>query len=322
MRPLWSGTIAFGLVSVPVHLFPANRSGGVSLRMIDDDGAPLARHYFCTLEGVPLGPDDIVRGYEVEDGAFVVVGDDELDALAPEKSQEIDLRRFVERDAIDPVLMDRAYFLTPAKGSTKAYRLLAHAMQEEGRAGIATFVMRGKEYLVAIVAGGGILRAETLRFADELRSPEDVGLAPLAEPAEAEADALLAELEGLEGDELEPGTLADRHSRRLMALVEAKLESGDDVVRAPEEGPEESAGEAPVDLMAALKASLDGGDGRGAEGRARPAADGGARAAADGSRPPALRERTKAELYRLAQERAIEGRSAMTKEELVDALEA
>src|SRR5207248_7073669 len=105
-----------------------------------------------------------------------VVTDEELERLAPEKSRDIDLRRFVEAEAIPPMYFERSYFLVPAGGSAKAYRLLAATMEETHRAGIATFVMRGKEYLVAILSENGILRAETLRFSDEIRSPEDVGL--------------------------------------------------------------------------------------------------------------------------------------------------
>ncbi|MGH7552460.1 MAG: Ku protein, partial [Longimicrobiales bacterium] len=174
-RAFWSGTITFGLVSIPVNLFPTNRAGGFSLRMLDRDGTPLARRYFCSKEEKKLDDEDIVRGYEL-DGKYVVVTDEELEALAPDKSRDIDLRRFVDHDAIDPMYFERAYFLTPAGGSSKAYRLLAETMEDMGRAGIATFVMRGKEYLVAIIAEDGVLRAETLRYHDELRSIDDVGL--------------------------------------------------------------------------------------------------------------------------------------------------
>lgn len=114
-----------------------------------------------------------MRGYEVEKDRFILVDDEELVALAPEKSQEIDLKRFVELSEIDPVYFERAYFLAPDRDAVKAYRLLARTMEEAGRAGIATFVMRGKEYLVAIIAEQGFLRAETLRFHDELRIPGD-----------------------------------------------------------------------------------------------------------------------------------------------------
>ena len=183
-RSFWSGTIAFGLVSIPVSLYVASRSGGISLRMVDEDGTPLRRRYFCSKDGEPLEADDIVRGYEVEKDRFVIVKDEELEALAPEKSREIDLKRFVPLAQIDPIWFERGYFLAPDKGAMKAYRLLANTMEQEGRAGIATFVMRGKEYLVAIIGQQGLLRAETLRFHDELRTPDDVGL-PTLDKADA-----------------------------------------------------------------------------------------------------------------------------------------
>lgn len=112
-RPFWSGVIAFGLVSLPVSLFPANRGKSLSLKMVDDSGAPLSRRYFCEQEHKALSRDDIVRGYEVDKDRYVVVEDKELEALAPEKSQEIDLRRFVALADISPVYFERGYFLVP-----------------------------------------------------------------------------------------------------------------------------------------------------------------------------------------------------------------
>ncbi len=117
-----------------------------------------------------------MRGYEVEPGRYIAITDDELEAIAPKLSQEIDLRRFVPLSDIDPMYFERGYFLVPGKRAGKAYRLLAHIMEERQRAGIATFVMREKEYLVAITARDGLLRAESLRFADELRDAKAVGL--------------------------------------------------------------------------------------------------------------------------------------------------
>ena len=140
------------------------------------------RRYFCSADGEALTNDDIVRGYENDDGSFTIVDDEELDALAPRKSRDIDLRRFVAREEIPRQLLERPYVLAPAGESTKAYHLLAATMEKPGRAGIATFVMRGKEYLAAIFAEGGTLRAVTMRFATELRTPDDVGL-PRAAPA-------------------------------------------------------------------------------------------------------------------------------------------
>ncbi len=135
---------------MPVSLFPAARSSRTSLRMLGPDGRPLARKYFAEKTGKDLDVDEVVRGYEVTKDKFVIVTDDELERLAPEKTRDINLKQFVPADSIPPIYFERGYFLTPAAGSQKAYKLLAETMEKSELAGIATFVMRGKEYLVAI----------------------------------------------------------------------------------------------------------------------------------------------------------------------------
>src|SRR6476620_6833954 len=175
-RPFWSGTITFGLVSVPVDLYPGNRTNRAPLRMLGPKGEPLARRYFSQKTGRDLENEDMVRGYEIDKDKYVVVTDEELERLAPEQSRDIDLRRFVELPSIPPLYFDRSYFLAPSEGSEKAYRLLTETMNKEGLAGVATFVVRGKEYLVAIFPEHQILRAETMRFADEIRSPKEIGV--------------------------------------------------------------------------------------------------------------------------------------------------
>ena len=141
---IWSGIIAFGLVSLPVSLFPAQR-GKLALKMVDATGALLRRQFFCAGDNRPLERDDIVRSYEIEKYHYVVVEDEELEALEPKRSREIDLKRFVPLTSISPVYFERAYFLVPDGDTTKAYRLLARSMEDERRAGIATFVMHGKD---------------------------------------------------------------------------------------------------------------------------------------------------------------------------------
>ena len=262
-RPFWSGTISFGLVSVPVALYPGSRSVGVSLRMLAPDGTPLARRYYCPEEEIEISPDEIVRGYEVGDGRFVVVEDDELERLAPEKSRDIDLRRFVPRDDLDPRYFDRAYFLVPAGDSTKAYRLLAAVMERSGRAGIATFVMRGKEYLVALLADDGILRAETLRFPAEVRTPEAVGLPEPGKPSAGLVKAMKAAIEALAEDELAEDELADRRTERLRRLGKEKARAAGKAKAGggarSRQGRERDGDRAePPDLMKVLKWSLEG----------------------------------------------------------------
>jgi DNA end-binding protein Ku len=258
-RPFWSGTISFGLVAVPVDLYPANRRRRLSLRLLAPDGTPLARRYYSQ-QGEEVSWEEVSRGYEVEDERFVTVGDEELEALAPEKTRDIDLSRFVDAAAIDPVYFQRGYFLTPSGDSTKAYRLLAAVMEKTGRAGIATFVMRGKEYLVAIFAEGGILRAATLRFADEIRTAEDVGLPEPGKVAKKEVDRMAKAIRAAAAPGLDEDELVDEDSRRLLAVVERKREAGEDVVEAPagaeEDEDEDGEGADVIDLMEVIKRNL------------------------------------------------------------------
>jgi DNA end-binding protein Ku len=252
-RAFWSGTLSFGLVSIPVDLLPAHRSAEGALRLLDADGTPLVRRYFCPREQKQLEPDDLVHGYELGKGKVVVVTDQELEALAPKKSREIDLRRFVDRDSIDPLYFERSYFLVPGADSGKAYRLLCAVMERSGRAGIATFVMREKEYLIAIFAESGLLRAETLRFADEVRSSADVGLPKRASPDPRTLDKVRRAVAGLEQKRLSFSEFSDPHEP-LRKLAQQKYRSKRDVLRATE-SKSESGGEV-IDLMEVLRRSL------------------------------------------------------------------
>ena len=251
-RAFWSGTITFGLVSVPVDLLAAHRPRP-SLRLLDErDGAPLRREFVCPEHGKPVTSDEIVRGYPLDSDDFVVVTDEELDALQPEKTRDINLSRFVDARAIEPLYFRRTYFLVPSGRSAKAYRLLTDTMAGSGRAGIATFVMRGKEYLVAIFAQGGLLRATTLRFQDELREIEDIPLPKKTTPDPKESRHMARQIDRLAADELDPSELEDESMERLLELVKKKRARGRDVVEATV-----AAAEAPrdniVDLMKVLK---------------------------------------------------------------------
>jgi DNA end-binding protein Ku len=317
-RSFWSGTISFGLVSVPVSLFPAQRSVRVSLRMLSPDGTPLKREYFDPDTGRSLDAGDIVRGYEVEPGQYVVVSDEELDALEPQKSRDIDLRLFVDRREIDPAYFDRAYFLVPAGESTKAYRLLAETMEAEDRAGIATFVMRGKEYLIAILAENGILRAETLRFADELRAPGEIGLPDPDKVKSASVKRFEAAIRKLHAKTFDPEELHDQAAERLRELIEKKQAAGEDV-RLSGTTTAEPSGDV-IDLMEILKRSLAG-EGERKEAKRAPAKraagrKGGRKAAPGGDLDALSRE----ELYERAKQLDIPGRSGMSKQQLVKAL--
>jgi DNA end-binding protein Ku len=262
--------VSFGLVNVPVELFSAQRPGGVPLRMLGPDGAPLARQYVCPEHDRPLEPDEIVRGYEVAKGRFVVVDDAELEALAPRASRDIDLERFVPREEIDPAYFVRTYYLVPAgAGTPKAYRLLAEILDATGRAGVGRFVMRGKAYAVAVFAEAGILRAETLRFADEVRAPDALGLPEAKKVESARVRKMEKAIEALAKPGLAEGEMRDEEPERLLALARAKRRRGEGVVELPEGGTEEEEAEGVevVDLTALLKERL-----RGRRGGARKAA--------------------------------------------------
>lgn len=259
LRSFWTGTITFGLVTVPVALYSATRPRGVALKMIGPDESPVRRRYVCSKDEKVLDADEIVRGYEIEKGKFVVVSDDELEAIEPRKSREIDLRVFVDLDDIDPMYFERAYFLVPAGGTNKAYRLLAEVMEKKKQAGIATFVMRAKEYMVAILAENGILRAETLRFADELRKPSDVGLPEVPKVSAADVKKFETQI-AKHAKKVNLRELLDDYTERLEKLVAAKERKKEDIVKAPEElRDEEEGGGEVVDLLAVLSRSLGGG---------------------------------------------------------------
>lgn len=256
-QAFWSGIIAFGLVSLPVSLFPAHH-GKLALKMVDARGAPLRRQFFCAEDNSPLERDDVVRSYEIEKYHYVVVEDEELEALEPKKSREIELKRFVPVSSVNPVYFERAYFLVPDGDTTKAYRLLAKSMEDEQKAGIATFIMHGKDYLVAIIAQGGILRAETLRFHDELRTPEQVGL-PSRQAADKKMVAQMrAAIMKLMHKHFDGELLRDEQAIALQKRIADKLKSGTDVLKLPEEpAPAEGASNV-IDLMQVLKERLQG----------------------------------------------------------------
>ena len=254
-RPFWSGTLTFGLVSVPVDLYPGNRTNRAPLRMLGPGGEPLARRYFSEKSGNDLEDDDMVRGFEYDKDRYVIVTDEELERLAPEQSRDIDLRRFVPLEDIPPLYFERSYFLAPSEGSEKAYRLLSQAMQKEKLAGVATFVMRGKEYLVAIFPENEILRAETMRFSDEIRSPKEIGL-PEKKKIPAAAVKKFETLIARHSDQrLALTELKDEQTEKLLKLVEKKRKQHKDLVEV--DVPEPAEGKV-VDLMAALKKSLAG----------------------------------------------------------------
>lgn len=223
--------------------------------MIGPEGEPLSRRYFSQKSGKDLDAEEMVRGFEIDKGKYVVVTDEELERLAPDKSRDIDLRRFVGKDEIPPLLFERGYFLVPDGGSDKAYRLLAETMEKNDKAGMATFVMRGKEYLVAILAENGILLAETLRFPDEIRTPADVGLPERKKVSQAVVKRFERIIAKKARAHLSTRELKDAQTEQLMKLVAKKRARHKDVVAV--EQPEREEGKV-IDLVAVLKKSLSG----------------------------------------------------------------
>jgi DNA end-binding protein Ku len=223
--------------------------------MIGPDGQPLARRYYAEKSGKDLDADEVVRGYEIDKDKFVIVTDEELERLAPDKTRDIDLKQFVPADSIPPLYFERGYFLTPAAGSQKAYKLLAETMDKNELAGIATFVMRGKEYLVAIFSDKGILRAETMRFADELRSPADIGLPKKKEPSKATVHKFERLIANKSKKQFSPSKLEDKQTDSLLKLVKKKQANRANVVKVEEEADTDHK---VVDLVKILKQSLGG----------------------------------------------------------------
>ena len=226
--------------------------------MLGPDGQPLSRRYFSEKTERDLDADEMVRGYEIDKGKYVVITDDELERLAPEKTRDIDLKRFVPEESIPPVYFERGYFLTPAEGSEKAYKLLAQTMEKEGKAGLATFVMRGKEYLVAIFAENDILRAETMRFPDELRTPAEVGLPKKPKIPRATVAKFEKLISSKSKKQLSPRKLEDEQTERLLKLVKKKSAQRKNIVEVDTDERDDREHGKVVDLVAILRKSLAG----------------------------------------------------------------
>lgn len=255
-RAIWSGTISFGLLNVPVKLYSAVARRGISLREIrESDGARIKHRRVAegTDEEVPYG--EIVKAFEITPDRYVPIGKDEISALAPEKTRAIEVQDFVDLDQIDPIYFDSPYYLGPAEGAEKAYSLLAQAMQESGKVAIARFVFRNKEHLAALRPGDGVLTLTTMRFADEVVAPSDLeDVLPQEEQKVAKKEVAMAEqlIESLTTD-FDPGAYRDEYREQLLALIERKAE-GKDVLEAPET--EEPQPTAAPDLMSALEQSI------------------------------------------------------------------
>lgn len=260
VRSLWSGTITFGLVSIPVDLLTAVRPRQTAMKLVDTEGHALGRQYHCSKEGKKLDYEDLVRGFETDDGKMVVITDEEFESVAPEMSADIELRSFVPIEQIPAWYFQKPYFLAPAGKSAKAYVLLAATMERTGRVAIGSFVMRGHEYLVAIVPDNGVLRADTLRYADEIRTPESIGLPKRSKVTAAKVTQFAKEIEELTHQEIKVAEFQDQDAKELQSLVEFKQKEQDDVIHpkgaAAVDESEAGEGAKIIDLMEVLRKSL------------------------------------------------------------------
>ncbi|HET9152866.1 MAG TPA: Ku protein [Solirubrobacterales bacterium] len=254
-RAIWSGTISFGLLNVPVRLYSAVARRNIALREIRESDSARIKHRRVaegTDEEVPY--ENIVRAYELTPGQYVPLSKDEMAALAPEKTRAIDVQDFVDIEEIDPMYFDSPYYLGPAEGAEKAYSLLAAAMEGSGKAAISRFVFRNKEHLAAIRASDGVLTLTTMRFHDEVVPPSELDDAlPDEKPKVAKREQEMAEqlIDSL-STEFEPEAYKDEYREQLLALIEQKAE-GKEIVAPEAEAPK--ATKAP-DLMAALEESI------------------------------------------------------------------
>lgn len=330
MRSIWTGHITFGLISIPVKLYTAVSSHRVEFSMLHkSSGAHIRNKRVDEKSGREVAWDDIVKGYEVEDGQYVTFTHDELEALDVESMREIDIDTFVELADIDPIYYDSTYYIAPQEGGEKAYHLLVKALREGEKVGIAKFAMRQKEHLAALRVSGDMLVLETMYWPAEIRSPDDLeGLDKRPSVREREVDMAMDLVEQLTGP-FEPERYRNTFEAHVKAAAKEKL-AGHEITVAEDDVDRE-----PVsDLMAALEQSLKAARaGHKPKLPTKAAAakrdDGDAKSTSSkGTKEPAKRphgkrwllDHTKDELLEIAQDEDVPGRSKMSKEDLVEAL--
>lgn len=255
-RAIWSGAISFGLVTIPVKLYTAVSRKSVKFNLLDAEShARLKQKRVSSVTGDEVPWNQTVKGYEITKDTYIVIEDDELEALAPEASRTIDITDFVQQSEIDPLFYDSGYHLVPDEIARKPYALLSRAMEESGQVAIASFVMRTKQYLAAIRPEDGRLVLSTMIYADELVDPvaEIGGLEGIDEIEVSDAELVMANqlIETLAGD-FTPEKYEDAYRAKVLELIEAK--SNGEVTTAAAPAPAASADV--VDLMAALEASV------------------------------------------------------------------
>jgi DNA end-binding protein Ku len=256
-RPLWSGSLGFGLVSVPVGLYSAVRDRDLHFNQLHEpDSSPIETRRVCAHEGREVPWDEIAKGYELDDGRWVLLSDADLEAAAPRKSHTIDIESFVEEREIDPIYLDRPYLLVSEnEGAARAYALLCQAMRDSGKVALGRFVMRGKEHLVSIRPRADLLTLTTMRFHDEVRASAEIDaeIDAAAQPTGEQIENAMAIIEELEVP-FDPACYRDEHRAHLERIIKRK-QKGQKIVVPPLE-PEKPTTPTAPDLMGALEQSL------------------------------------------------------------------
>ncbi len=252
-RALWAGTISFGMVAIPVEIVSAIRPSRVPLHFLHKkDNARLQRKMFCPADNTFVHPEHIVRGYEIEPDNYVVVADQELRSLEPVRSQTIEIQEFVDLGAIDPLLYDRPYYLQSRKGGDKPYVLLATALEETKKAGIAKFVMHSREYLVALTTIESALVLLTLHYQNDLVDPSE--FVADTEPDNDIVESITKTIRQSH-ESFDPAKYIDDQKEKIIEHIHQKQKDRQ-LVEAPEEAEEEQEAESSGDLIAALEQSL------------------------------------------------------------------
>jgi DNA end-binding protein Ku len=255
-RPLWSGSLSFGLVNVPVLLHSAVRDRGVHFRQLHEpDRSPIETRRVCTQDGEEVPWDQIVKGYELDDGRWVLLSDADLEAAAPRKSRTIDIERFVQEEEIDPLYYEHAYLLAPRaeEGAIRAYALLTETLRRSGSVAVGRFVLRARELLVSIRSREGALTLSTMRFHDEIRARDEIAAELAAvKPSRTQVEHAVAVIEELYV-EFDPASYRDEHRANLRRVIESKRKGEKIEVPPPSAEPGATTG---ADLMGALEQSL------------------------------------------------------------------
>jgi DNA end-binding protein Ku len=272
-RGLWKGAISFGLVNVPVELYSAQkRSAEIDLTMLDKrDLAPVGYKRVNKASGKEVPWDDVVKGYEYEDDKYVVLSEEDFRRANPEAAKTVDIMAFVDLADITPQYFETPYYLAPGKRGEKAYALLRDAMAKAGKAGIATVVIRTKQYLAAVVPQGDALILNTLRYHNELKTAKDLDIPEKLEghkPSAKELDMALRLIDDM-ADEWKPERYRDTYHEDLMKRIEEKIKAGQtEEITEPEREERATKGAQVVDLMALLRKSVEGGGRKAAKDKA------------------------------------------------------